>query len=198
MFIDAQTLTGKTVRLEPLALHHKEALRAVCAQDQDVWEYYPISLVGEHYDSWWRGIENWSESDVRVPFAVMSRDNGSICHCIGLTSFYRWADTPDSMVCIGSTFYAPSQRGTKVNPECKLLLLDHAFALGKTEVIFHVDVRNQRSKAAMRKLGAEYKETLLKHMTTWTGHVRDSVVFSITSKSWPEIRTRLIQRLQPA
>jgi N-acetyltransferase len=191
MLIDAPVLIGQTVRLEPLQLAHKEPLRAACAQDQDVWEYYIVCLIGAHYDTWWASIENWANGDMRVPFAVLSADN----QVIGLSSFYRWDETPADTIYIGSTYYAPAWRSTTVNPETKLLMMDHAFAQGKQEIVFHVDVRNQRSQAAMRKLGAIHTHTVSKHMTTWTGHVRDTAFFSITRDAWPDVRSRLEKRL---
>ena len=76
-----------------------------------------------------------------------------------------------------------------------MLMLGHAFNSGAVRVQFTVDVRNERSQAAVAKLGAK-KEGILRHDTrTWTGHIRDTVVFSILESEWPAVKLRLEQRL---
>jgi hypothetical protein len=71
----------------------------------------------------------------------------------------------------------------------------HAFNSGAVRVQFTVDARNERSQAAVTKLGA-VKEGILRHDTrTWTGHIRDTVVFSILDSEWPTVKVRLEQRL---
>jgi hypothetical protein len=77
-------------------------------------------------------------------------------------------------------------------------MLDRAFAAGAERVQFTVDARNARSQAAMSKLGAVKEGVLRRHLITWTGHVRDSVVFSITRDEWPQIRERLVRRVEDA
>jgi N-acetyltransferase len=86
-------------------------------------------------------------------------------------------------------------RGGFVNPEAKMLMLDHAFASGAVRVQFRVDSRNQRSQAAMTKLGAVREGMLRRDRLTWTGYIRDTVVFSILDDEWPAVKLRLEQRL---
>lgn len=183
-------LTGTDIRLEPLAAHHKEGLRAACEADPHIWDIFPVCMIGEHFDSWWTATENWAQNNARVPHAVVTGD-GTI---IGTTSYYRWPDTPPDTVCVGGTYYAPAWRGGAVNPQAKLLLMDRAFDLGLDRILFHVDARNARSQAAMRKLGAREAGMLLQHMTTWNGHVRDTVCFDVARQHWPDIRQRLAAR----
>ena len=47
----------------------------------------------------------------------------------------------------------------------------------------------------MAKLGATKEGVLRNHKITWTGHVRDTAVFSITDYEWPAVRQRLDFRL---
>ncbi len=97
---------------------------------------------------------------------------------------------------IGSTWYVPEVWNTFVNTECKLLLLTHAFeVLGMNRVAFCTDVRNERSQAAIAKLGAVREGVLRSHMITQGGRIRDSVLFSITASDWPQVKENLTLRL---
>jgi RimJ/RimL family protein N-acetyltransferase len=97
---------------------------------------------------------------------------------------------------IGITFIHPDVRSGPVNPESKRLMLTHAFDGGAIRVEFRVDERNSRSQAAVIKLGASQEGTLRRHMITWTGHVRDTAIFSIVDFDWPGVKQRLDFRLQ--
>ena len=83
-----------------------------------------------------------------------------------------------------------------MNPESKRLLLANAFDAGAIRVEFMIDVRNARSQAAVEKLGGTKEGVLRNHKITWTGHVRDTAVFSITDADWPAVRERLDFRLR--
>src|SRR6266852_1632564 len=97
---------------------------------------------------------------------------------------------------IGSTWYEPSTWGGPVNPECKLLLMRHAFETLKFHrVEYKTDARNARSRAAILKLGATQEGIFRKHMIMADGHVRDSVYFSIVDTDWPSVKAGLEKRL---
>ena len=97
---------------------------------------------------------------------------------------------------IGSTWYQPDAWGTVVNPECKFLLLAHAFeVLAVNRVTLLTDVLNVRSQAAIAKLGAVREGVLRSHMVSQGGRVRDSVIFSIVAAEWPAVRAGLMARL---
>jgi RimJ/RimL family protein N-acetyltransferase len=85
---------------------------------------------------------------------------------------------------IGGTYIQPSVRGTGFNDSLKKLMIDHAFACGFRRIEFRVDTRNQRSAAAVRKLGAQLDGTLRQNIVTWTGFVRDTYVFSLLADEW--------------
>jgi RimJ/RimL family protein N-acetyltransferase len=74
-------------------------------------------------------------------------------------------------------------------------MLAHAFAGGARRVELLTDARNLRSQAAIAKLGAVREGVLRRDRVTWTGHVRDSVLFAVTDLDWPDVRDRLEQRL---
>lgn len=86
-------------------------------------------------------------------------------------------------------------RQSYVNPEAKLFMLDHTFSSGAVRVQFSVDSRNKRSQAAVAKLGAVSEGVLRRNRMTWTGYIRDAVVFSILDHEWPAVRDRLQGRI---
>ena len=132
------------------------------------------------------------EAGIQIPYAVRWLHDGAI---VGTTSYLNIRPRHRAVE-IGATFYRPHLRGGPANPECKLLLLGHAFDSGAHRVELVTDARNHRSQAAIAKLGAVREGTLRKHKITWTGHVRDTVVFSITDEEWPAVRGGLEARLR--
>ena len=85
---------------------------------------------------------------------------------------------------IGGTYYRPHLRGTGLNRRIKDMMLSRAFECGIRRVEFRVDRRNERSQAAMKKLGAVREGVLRADRITWTGHVRDTVLFAILKDEW--------------
>jgi RimJ/RimL family protein N-acetyltransferase len=86
---------------------------------------------------------------------------------------------------IGATYYRPAMRGTGLNARVKDMMLERAFSCGFRRVEFRVDRRNERSQAACKKLGAVREGVLRADRITWTGHVRDTVLFAILKDEWP-------------
>ncbi|GAB5488450.1 MAG: GNAT family protein [Parasphingorhabdus sp.] len=164
------------VRLEPLAEHHIEPLRAACAEDQEIWEIYPINMLGDDFDKAMRAfhdLKSW------VQFAVINNETGKV---VGMTNYIN----PDQhgVIEIGGTYIAPSVRGVGFNDIMKKLLINNAFANGFRKVEFRVDGRNKRSQAAVLKLGAKHEGTLRKNRITWTGYQRDTCVFGLLKEEW--------------
>ncbi len=96
---------------------------------------------------------------------------------------------------IGTSFLHPDVRSGPANPEAKLLMLEHAFHCGAVRVQFRVDTRNRRSQAAVAKLGAVREGVLRRDRLTWTGYIRDTVVFSILDGEWPRVKAQLQARV---
>ena len=97
---------------------------------------------------------------------------------------------------VGFTWIAPWARGTKANPEAKLLMLGFAFErLAALRVQLKCDARNERSAAAITKLGARFEGRLRRHIVMPDGYVRDTLMFSVTDEEWPEVRAGLERRL---
>jgi N-acetyltransferase len=190
MHLEAKTLHDSHVRLEPFAEVHCEALRAACGADPATWnELYPFSMLGEGFDVQWKRLQAGAATGKTIPFAVIV--DGA---CRGMTT-YLAIDAPNHTVEIGATYYEPAVRGGPVNPSAKRLLLGHAFDCGASRVQFRVDAINARSRAAVVKLGAVQEGIIRRDRVTWTGRVRDTVVFSILPEEWPDVRQRLDRRL---
>jgi RimJ/RimL family protein N-acetyltransferase len=174
-------LSGSAVRLEPFEDAHVVPLRVACAEDTEIWEIYPLSMLGEHFDgslAFLSMMPNW------LRFAVFNNQT-----LVGMTNFIG-ANAQTGVVEIGGTYIAPSVRGTGFNREMKTLLIDHAFKNGFHTIEFKVDMRNGRSMRAVEKLGAVRVTVLEKNMTTWTGYVRDTAVFQLDQSAWENLYSR--------
>jgi len=163
------------ITLEPLSDAHREGLRACCREDDPVWQIYPVNLVGEGFDS---GFAAVLRDAGRRAFAV--RQAGAV---VGMTAFLNLAPERQTLE-LGGTFMAPWVRGTGLNRRVKRLMLRRAFGAGVRRVEFRVDARNGRSLRAVEKLGAVREGVLRAERITWTGHVRDTVMFSILNGEW--------------
>ena len=178
-------LEGRFVRLEPFVPALKEEVRAAMDCDAETWAIMSSNGAEEDFEGW------WAKAGGRLAYAIRRLSDGRV---VG-TSSYMTLRPEHRGLEIGSTFLHPDARGGPVNPESKRLLLAHAFDQGVVRVEFMVDVRNQRSRAAVNKLGAKQEGVLRRHKITWTGHIRDSAVFSITDHDWPTVRAGLEARL---
>jgi RimJ/RimL family protein N-acetyltransferase len=163
------------VRLVPFDDGHIEGLRLACAQDLEIWDIYPVSMLGEHFDA---SLAFLSMISNRLRFAVLNAEA-----LVGMTHFIN-PDEETRVVEIGGTYIAPSVRGTSFNLRMKTLMIDHAFANGFHTIEFRIDTRNGRSMRAVEKLGARRIAVLEKNMTTWTGYVRDTAVFQLRQEDW--------------
>ena len=181
-------LSGVGVELEPLTASHYDDLQAALDCDPASWALQTRSAMGQHFKSYWTMLTTASD---RISLIVRDRRTAGV---LGTTSFL-YIDPVFRKLDIGFTWLRPECRGTQVNPECKLLMLAHAFDSGAERVQFTVDSRNKRSRAAMHKLGATEEGILRRDKITWTGHKRDSVIFSIIADEWPDIRSRLERRV---
>ena len=205
---DDLVLTGRTVRLEPLAAQHAEGLVAASASDP---ELYRLSAVPVGQDAVERYIDTataWRQLGTALAFATVRAADGVV---LGSTRFFDieyWAwpggDPPharygrtDPDVCeIGYTWLSKAAIRTAANTEAKLLMLTHAFETwGVLRVCFHTDARNDRSAAAIARIGGRFEGILRAHRMAADFTVRDSKRFSIVAAEWPEAKQRLIERL---
>ncbi len=166
------------LRLEPLAEAHRVALKAACAQDADIWRIYATSYDPGHFDASFDGL--LAKPDGRSFALILA---GKL---VGMSS-YIGIDLGRMVLEIGSTYYVPAVRGTGFNERVKALMIGRAIDCGFRRIEFRVDDRNTRSQAAMAKIGGVREGVLRADRITWTGHVRDTVLFSILADEW---RTR--------
>jgi len=184
-------LTGRFVQLEPLDELHRDGLR-IAADDERIWTHMLVEPRGDRFDTWFDGMLKEHRERERFAFVVRTRSKRQL---IGSTS-YLDIQEKHKRIEIGSTWYTPDHWQTATNPECKSLLLQHAFeVLGMNRVSLVTDLRNERSQAAIAKLGAVREGVLRSHMITKGNRIRDSVVFSIVSAEWPAIKAGLEKRL---
>ena len=171
----ADPMRDGDVRLEPLAEAHRGPLREACAQDRDIWRIYAVSYDPEHFD---RSFDlllarpNWQ------PFAISKGEQVA-----GMSS-YLGIEPERGVLEIGNTYYVPDLRGTGFNRRIKDLMIGRAIACGYRRIEFRVDARNGRSQAAMSKIGGVREGVIRQDRITWTGHVRDTVLFSILADEW--------------
>ena len=115
---------------------------------------------------------------------------------VGSTSYIQ-VDSEQKTTEIGSTWYIPAVQGTKVNPECKYLLMRHAFEdWGAIRIQFVTDVNNLHSQRAILKLGARFEGRLRNHKVRGDGSMRDSMVYSVIANEWPTVREGLLARIR--
>ena len=171
----AAPMADGEIRLERLAEVHRDALKAACAEDREVWTIYSVSYDPDHFDE---SFDRLMARPDAVPFALFSAEE-----LVGM-SCYLGIDAGRGVLEIGNTYYVPKMRGSDFNRRVKALMIGRAIDSGFRRLEFRVDARNGRSQAALAKIGAVREGVLRADRITWTGHVRDTVLFSILADEW--------------
>src|SRR5262249_30432031 len=110
----------------------------------------------------------------------------------------RAGDIPPDVCEIGYTWLARSAIRTAANTEMKRLMLGYAFEVWEVEsVCLHTDARNERSRRAMERIGAQFEGILRAHRLATNCLPRDSARYSITAQEWPRCKRRLEEMLAP-
>ena len=192
MLIERVVLAGRIVRLEPLTQEHLEALCKV-GLDHRIWKW-TANVVNEPCDI--RRFVDGALADEAagsaLPFATIDLASGQ---AVGSTRFGN-IDQANRKVEIGWTWISPIWQRTPINTEAKLLMFTHAFeAWGCVRLELKTDALNHQSRAAIARIGGIEEGTLRNHMITESGRFRDSVVFSIIDKDWPNVKANLESRL---
>ncbi len=183
------TLAGRLVRLEPLTAAHGDGLFEAGA-DPRIWRWMPCPVTATR-----EGLSAWIDDSrtTRAPFAILDVRDG---RPIGSSSFMGLRPEHRGLE-IGWTWMAPSVWGGGANVETKLLLLEHAFErLGCIRVEFKTDARNERSRAALAALPAQFEGIFRRHMLVRGGELRDSAWYSIIDDEWPRVKHALAARLE--
>ncbi len=200
-------LSGTHVRLEPLDHSHIDGLVAAAATDRSLYQWSPVPQGQVEATTYVNTALAWRDAGTAVPFAIVTVTDGVV---VGSTRFWnieRWAwpqahprhlrQAPDACE-IGYTWLSRSAIRTAANTEAKLLMLTHAFENWKVlRVCFHTDARNQRSRAALERIGAKFEGILRAHRMAADYIPRDSVRYSIVESEWPDVKQELTRRLRP-
>ncbi len=174
------------MRVEPLTEAHREGLRAAAEEDPSIFRF--MVYTGD-FDRW---FDDALAAPAEVPFAVVM--NGQVA---GSTRYLNY-EPAHRRVEIGWTWLRPSTWGTGANLETKYLLCRHALEdCGLQRVEFKTDRRNERTRAALLKIGAEFEGIHRKHMMLPSGP-RDSAWYAITEDDWPAAKKNMLARLDPA
>ena len=202
------TLEGTHVRLEPLHPDHVDGLLAAATGDRSRFDFTYVPDDRRSMAEFVARARARAETGDQIPFATVSLDLGRV---VGATRFYEldpwdWDGISPGAVpvprvgavdraSIGYTWLDPAVHRTPVNTEAKLLMLDHAFGVwGARAVRLQTDARNQRSRAAIARLGCSLDGVLRVDRPASDGSVRDSAVFSMLADEWPAARARLLAR----
>ncbi len=192
MNVEPVILRGNTVRLEPLALAHTDALTAV-GLHEELWLWIPTPVrTPAEMSAYVRTALDEQARGVSLPFVVIDANTDEV---IGCTRYGNIERTHKRME-IGWTWVAPNRQRTPANTEAKLLLLTHAFeTLGANRVELKTDALNTKSRNAIARIGAQQEGIFRQHLITASGRVRDTVYFSIIKAEWPAVKARLEARL---
>ena len=188
MVVTPVTLEGRHVRLEPLAKAHLAGL-AEAGLDEELWRWIPTPVrTAEEMAVYIETALKEQERGISLPFALVERATG---RAIGSTR-YGNIDRTHHRVEIGWTWVARDWQRTAVNTEAKYLLLRHAFeSLGCIRVELKTDSLNERSRAAILRIGAREEGIFRNHMITASGRIRHTIYFSIVDSEWRGVKARL-------
>lgn len=188
MWPEPVSLSGKHVKVEPLAFAHQADLEEAAADGElhRLW-YTSVpapDLVGEEID---RRLSLQQQGSM-LAFAIIDQSGGQ---AVGMTTYMN-IDAPNKRLEIGSTWYRQSVQRSPLNTECKLLLLQHAFEeLDCIAVEFRTHFVNVQSRRAIERLGAKLDGVLRSHMIMANGTLRDTVVYSVIASEWPSVKANL-------
>jgi len=196
-------LAGKRIRLEPLEHRHAEGLAAASVADPSLYRWSPVPQGIAEATGYVDSALAARDAGTAVPFAVVRCLDESV---IGSSRFFdleRWAWPQGHPLCrrgvpdaceIGYTWFARSAIRTAANSEAKLLMLAHAFEVWEVlRVCLHTDARNERSRAAIERIGGKFEGILRSHRMAADFIPRDSARYSILAAEWPAVKQRLLQ-----
>ncbi|MBH0065810.1 GNAT family N-acetyltransferase [Psychrobacter sp. SZ93C1] len=188
--LDLPMLSSNGITLKPLMLSHATDLMEAC-QDGELWKINETSVPEPDKVIDYINIAD-SMSD-RQAFVVIDESNGK---AIGTTSFHDILPISKRLE-IGYTWYAKSYWRTHVNTTCKLILLTYIFETLKYQTVgWRTDIDNKRSQQAIERLGAKKDGVIRGNRVRRDGIISDTVMYSMVSSEWPEIKLELAEKLQ--
>jgi N-acetyltransferase len=192
MKVEPVVLHGRHVRLEPLSREHIAGLSEV-GLDEELWRWIPVPVrTPQEMAEYVQSALKEQAAGTALPFVQIEEATGKV---IGSTR-YANIERVHRRVEIGWTWVAREWQRTAVNTEAKYLLLRHAFeTLGCNRVELKTDSLNEKSRAAILRIGAQQEGVFRNHMITSSGRIRHTVYFSIVNSEWSTIKARLDERL---
>jgi N-acetyltransferase len=197
-------LKGNSIHLEPLEHRHVEGLVVAASEDPSLYRWTPVPQGAAQAKEYIDTALAWKDAGTALPFAILRAADEKV---IGSTRYFnieRWPwpagherhgrSAPDACE-IGYTWLSGGAIGTAANTESKLLMLRYAFEEWKVlRVCFHTDARNQRSRAALERIGGKFEGILRAHRLAVDNIARDSARYSIVAAEWPEVEKRLMAK----
>jgi RimJ/RimL family protein N-acetyltransferase len=192
MIVSPCTLAGLHVRLEPLELSHAEELLEV-ALEPELWSFTTRRVDSpETMHSYLETAMAERDAGVSLPFITREATSG---RAIGSTRFLN-ISRHDRRVEIGWTWIGKRWQRTAANTEAKYLMLRHAFETWEcVRVELKTSTLNEKSRAAIERIGGVEEGIFRRHMRNADGTWRDTVYFSILDREWPDVKKRLEERL---
>ena len=197
---DVPVLRGSLIRLEPLSMSHREDLAVSAEEDRGAYRFTRVPRAWEVDDYLAAHFER-AKGGKLAPFAQIRQGDERAVGCTAYWDPRFWPGRAElCAIEIGWTWLAASAQRTGINVEAKLLLLEYAFeTLGVARVDFKTDARNQRSRRAIERLGAQFEGVLRRWSPSHTpgeeGLLRDSAMFSVIASEWPATKATLCRRL---
>jgi RimJ/RimL family protein N-acetyltransferase len=195
------SLGGEHVELVPLAAEFAAELAAAASVERSSYGFTDVPPTEDAMATYIRRLVAQRDADLTVPFAQREVVSGRLVGCTRYLSLLWWRERqhPDEVE-IGGTWLAADVQRTAINTEAKLLLLSNAFETWEVvRVAICTDDRNERSRAAITRLGATFEGVLRQHRpsqaTGEQGQPRNTAVFSILDTEWPTVKRRLTDRL---
>lgn len=185
-------LEGQYIRLEPLTLDHLDRLTAI-GLDPELWRWTTTRMRSrEDMRAYIETALEWQRQGSAWPFATAENKSGEV---IGSTRFAN-IDKTNRRMEIGWTWLALKWQRTVANTEAKYLMLKYAFEEQRCiRVEFKTHVKNEKSRAALVRLGAKEEGIFRNHYIMPDGSLRDSVYYSILDREWPELKAVLEKKL---
>lgn len=182
------TLENKRVLLRPMQLSDLEPLLEI-AMEPSIWTVnYSAVHSREDLQEYMRVAFDARDKGDSIPYTIFDKENGRIAGC---TRFYGISEE-NKRAEIGYTWLHPDFQRTGLNRAMKFAMLQYAFEVwGLNVVQLKTDERNAKSRDAMLAIGCTYEGMMRKHLITWSGHERNTLLFSILREEWPEIRERV-------
>jgi RimJ/RimL family protein N-acetyltransferase len=205
--IEDLVLTGRTVCLEPIGLHHVDGLLAAATADPSLYKWTVVPQTREAMQTYVETAIALRDAGTGLAFATIRKEDGGV---IGSTRFFdmeRWnwpsgrgrhGNPHPDVSEIGYTWLTRSAVRTAANTEAKLMMLGHAFEVWQmVRVCLHTDARNEQSRAAMERIGCKFEGILRSHRMASDFIPRDSARYSIIASEWPAAKQRLVNMAAP-